>query len=139
MEAKWAKNCSRPERNDKRVRESIRPRAALAAEARMKEIAREIREKGLMDGKDVSPERKKKTKLVPAWDESQVLGSRKKRAFWEFLGDSKVAFVDNTLLFLATVEGRISSRIEILENRQITGMLSKLWESKSLVIGMLLL
>jgi hypothetical protein len=34
--------------------------------------------------------------------------------------------VDNTLLFLATVEGRISSRIEILENRQITGMLSKL-------------
>jgi hypothetical protein len=71
---------AREERN-KRVRESIRPRAALAAEARMKEIAREVREKGLMDEKDVSPERKKKTKLVPAWDESQVLGSRKKRAF----------------------------------------------------------
>jgi hypothetical protein len=34
--------------------------------------------------------------------------------------------VDNTLLFLVTVEGRISSRIESLENQQITGMLSKL-------------
>jgi hypothetical protein len=60
------------EQRNKRVRKSIRPKAALAAAARMNNIEREGRETALI---------KKKTKLVPAWHESQALGSRKKRAF----------------------------------------------------------
>ena len=40
--------------------------------------------------------------------------------------DSRVVCVDNKLLFLVIVEGGISSRTEILENQQITGILSKL-------------